>query len=329
MTTWVRSTNILAFPYKWQEPAATEKWVYEYFLKNPIESKFVEFICFPWATLIDLISREIWSEVNFLIDALKSLPPKKTLIRATACQHIDLSAVLDHLLSIKVTDLYWSHKIVDVNFIKGFRLHPLPLYPLSYFKFPELKYIPIRQRKYLFSFVGAYDEKSYLSTVRSSIFNFPKSTNCVLIKRDAWHLDALVYKKQILGGEIDKDEQISEREKSIEYVDILQNTIFSLCPSGTGPNTIRYWESLAHGCIPVILSDTWDKPPISEEWIDIRYPENQVHSLVNYIQGIYYDSFGVAPNSQAKERDFPFDWLTYMSNELENSENILKWTKIS
>ena len=33
-----------------------------------------------------------------------------------------------------------------------------------------------------------------------------------------------------------------------------------LCPSGSGPNSIRLWEALATGAIPIILSDTLDLP---------------------------------------------------------------------
>jgi hypothetical protein len=33
-----------------------------------------------------------------------------------------------------------------------------------------------------------------------------------------------------------------------------------LCPEGSGPNTIRLWESIAVGSIPVVFSDNW-KPP--------------------------------------------------------------------
>jgi hypothetical protein len=327
MTAWEKSGSILAFPYKWQEPAATEKWVYEYLIKNNINSKFVEFVCFPWATMIDLISREIWDEANFLLDALRSMPPRKALIRATACQHINLISVIDQIKNSKITDIYWSHKTLDVASISGVRVHPLPLYPLSYHRFSVRKNIPLSQRKYLFSFIGAYDENSYLTKTRGHIFNFSNSPNLLLIKRSAWHLEGLVYEKQILGRELNEVEINCELKNAKEYADAMQNTIYSLCPSGTGPNTIRYWESLAYGCIPIILSDTWDKSPIPSSWIDIRYPENQVSSLHDYLNKIELDSFGVAPNTQSESQDFSSDWLRFIPDQLENSENILNWTK--
>jgi hypothetical protein len=41
---------------------------------------------------------------------------------------------------------------------------------------------------------------------------------------------------------------------------LLLDSRFTLCPSGSGPNYIRLWESLACGCIPVLLADTLDLP---------------------------------------------------------------------
>ena len=41
---------------------------------------------------------------------------------------------------------------------------------------------------------------------------------------------------------------------------LLLNSKYTLCPSGSGPNSIRLWESLACGSIPIILSDTLDLP---------------------------------------------------------------------
>lgn len=41
-----------------------------------------------------------------------------------------------------------------------------------------------------------------------------------------------------------------------EYASLLGKSRFSLCPKGCGPGTMRFWESLKCGAIPVLLSDT-------------------------------------------------------------------------
>jgi len=35
-----------------------------------------------------------------------------------------------------------------------------------------------------------------------------------------------------------------------------------LCPEGAGPNTLRLWESMAVGAIPVVFADEWIPPKI-------------------------------------------------------------------
>lgn len=41
-----------------------------------------------------------------------------------------------------------------------------------------------------------------------------------------------------------------------EYICVLQNTYFCVCPEGNGPDTHRIWEALYSGCIPIALSTT-------------------------------------------------------------------------
>ena len=55
-----------------------------------------------------------------------------------------------------------------------------------------------------------------------------------------------------------------------KYRDLMAVSKFSLCPRGTGPSTIRIWESLASGSIPVIYSDQLIMPDIPGfNWNDI------------------------------------------------------------
>jgi hypothetical protein len=80
-----------------------------------------------------------------------------------------------------------------------------------------------------------------------------------VIDRDSWHYQSEVYDKQIYN----RDAATSDLDgitKAEEYVNILKRSIFSLCPSGSGPNSIRLWESIGFGSIPVIISDTYLPP---------------------------------------------------------------------
>lgn len=59
-----------------------------------------------------------------------------------------------------------------------------------------------------------------------------------------------------------------------EYIDAIRQSWFTLCPTGSGPNSIRIFECLALGSIPIVLSrelrlvgaqDLWDRAAIIEE----------------------------------------------------------------
>jgi len=65
------------------------------------------------------------------------------------------------------------------------------------------------------------------------------------------------------------------------------NSRYSLCPSGSGPNSIRFWESLAVGSIPVLLADTLDLPKCFE-WYKaiIRLPEKDLKLLPGILKNI-------------------------------------------
>ena len=39
------------------------------------------------------------------------------------------------------------------------------------------------------------------------------------------------------------------------YRDVMARSRFSVCPRGFGPGTIRFWESLSYGAIPVLICD--------------------------------------------------------------------------
>ncbi len=66
------------------------------------------------------------------------------------------------------------------------------------------------------------------------------------------------------------------------YTDLLATSKFALCPRGTGPSTIRIWEAMAAGSIPVIISDQLIMPDIGDtSWnnIAVFVPEWMVFAI--------------------------------------------------
>ncbi len=127
---WQRSPGLLAWPHDWQRPARTEEWAFEEGTAQLGQSPFTELICFPWATLVDLLDRDHLDRARPFVEALDLAPPRTTLIRATVCQHIRVEPILPWLKALQITDIFWSHACTDKFELNGIRVHPFPLYPV-------------------------------------------------------------------------------------------------------------------------------------------------------------------------------------------------------
>ena len=64
------------------------------------------------------------------------------------------------------------------------------------------------------------------------------------------------------------------------YAETLQASAFVLCPRGVSPSSVRVFEVIRSGRVPVILSDEW-VAPAGPDWpsFSIRVPEAEVASL--------------------------------------------------
>ena len=68
---------------------------------------------------------------------------------------------------------------------------------------------------------------------------------------------------------------------------MLLKSKYTLCPSGSGPNSIRFWEALGAGSIPVLLADTLELPK-NELWNSaiIKIKESDINSLDEILRKI-------------------------------------------
>jgi hypothetical protein len=115
---------------------------------------------------------------------------------------------------------------------------------------------------------------------------------------------------QIEGTELDSFYIDNFRKTTINYINIMRNSVFSLCPSGSGPNSIRLWEALAFKCQPLVLSDGLDLPKnfydrgfskvkekdlsfIIQKILDYDYEKNEQHfyDVDEFIENITSDLF--------------------------------------
>jgi hypothetical protein len=66
---------------------------------------------------------------------------------------------------------------------------------------------------------------------------------------------------------------------------VMSRSRFVLCPRGRGTSSIRLYEALARGCVPVIISDGWIAPD-GPDWesFSIRWPERDAEGLAEMLE---------------------------------------------
>ena len=117
------------------------------------------------------------------------------------------------------------------------------------------------------SFVGASDNK-----IRNKLFqkiNEIKNLKIFIKKHNFWI------------------KSLEEKNASIFFYEkIMQDSKFVLCPRGRGLNSIRFFETLSFGRIPILISDDTQLPlesKINYDEFIIRLPENQLGDIENYV----------------------------------------------
>lgn len=269
----------------WQYPAITEKTFYEQEKNNP------SYIGFPWATVID-------KRINFnviLMIILKYIIKNNKNKFYTCCQHISFRRLIPFWKKMGITTVYSPHKIIGEDNIDGIKIKPCPLYAVSVEDKKRNKSIKDKiEKTLLYSFVGSFSQY-YISDIRKKIFELPKKKDIHIINRGAeWHFDPVVYSsKQNKNGELNLVN--NHMKKTFEYNELLLKSKFTLAPSGTGPNSIRFWEALAVGSIPVLLADTLELPE-NKLWDKaiIRVKESDIEKIDDILRKI--------PEDEIKER---------------------------
>ena len=280
----------------WQYPCITEKDAYE--VHKRMGAVFVSEQCvhtylgIPWATIVDRDSNAksmsfvIGSRIKSAKEVLKGLGLELKV--HTVCQHIRWKKIFHFFKMCEITDLTISHKVKGEDVFEGVTLHPWMLYAVNYFDknrrqgFQQKK---IADRKVVASFEGAY-MKHYISDVRNGLKQFEGMDGYHVVIKDLWHFNKIVYNLQVKSDEKVLEDKVED--EVLKYNRLMSDTVFSICPSGAGPNSLRLWEALANGSIPVLLSDTQELPDLNAlfpnktyRWEDVMviHPENELQSL--------------------------------------------------
>ena len=297
----------------WQYPVKTEE---EFYIQNKDNPNYLGL---PWATFLDKSVNH-----NALVKAL--LPLIKTKNTYTCCQHIYFKKLIPIMKIIGVKALYTPHKVIGEDEIHGVYIYPCPLYAVNVEdnarnqEFQKVDFNTI-ERKYLYSFMGGYQPSNYLTKIRKNIFEMKHPDDAFVLNTGSWHFNNVVYSnKQNTKKELNIDNNHIQKTKN--YNKLLLESRFSLCPSGSGPNSIRFWESLAVGCIPILLADTLELPEHSLwENAIIKLEESKLKTLPELLSKI----------SEEKEKEMRKNCIqlyNYYKNNYKNkkSKNMVVFT---
>ena len=269
---------------EWQYPVITEETVFLQQQKN------INYLGLPWATIIDknLYLDEILQVIKQNINLNN---PSNHFI--TCCQHISYKKLIPLFIKIGIKKLYISHKIIGLDKLNQIELYPCPLYAVNIedttrnTHFKNIPNLLTHKRKFLYCFMGAYNPRWYLTNIRDKILKVKHPTSTFIKNTRSWHFENIVYGKQVQKWQFDKLEEMRNKVKLNIYNTVLASSRYSLCPSGSGPNSIRFWESLAFGSIPILLADTLELPPhaLWDKAI-VRIKEKNFHLLNSILSKI-------------------------------------------
>ena len=177
----------------------------------------------------------------------------------TVCYHTQFERIIPLLKKIGITVLFTPHADKTKKY---------PITVLSIAHSPVNVSEPAEHKDILYSFIGT----PRTHRIRKKIFQLPDKDDIRLVAR----------KKHYFHNK----PSVKESERA-EYLEINARSRFGLCPRGVGPGTIRFWELLRSGTIPVVFSDVLMLPD-NFDWDStiIRLPEAGVDQVDSILRNI-------------------------------------------
>jgi hypothetical protein len=166
----------------------------------------------------------------------------------TVCQHDSYRLLIDYYKHLNIT------KVFSTSHDSTFNIKDIDIIPIS-FAF-DVNFSSTVKKDILVSFVGSATTHPLRQVMKDRI------TGDNFIYRDSYHIDS----------DINKEKSAEENE----YKDILERSRYSLCPRGSVPSSVRFWESLSAGAIPIIISDNFTLPQWDWDNTILRIPEHEI-----------------------------------------------------
>lgn len=176
----------------------------------------------------------------------------------TVCQHVGFEQIIPVLKKIGIDVLFSPHVDVGKKY-DGIKVIPFPQFPVNGAD-------PASKKDIFYSFVGAI----WRPSIREKIMELPRYEDVYVKERQQWHF-----------WDVDK-----EKHKH-EYQDVLARSRYSLCPRGVEISTVRFWESLQAGAIPVLFGRQWVLPE-TFDWKScvVFVEEEDIENLYDILKAI-------------------------------------------
>lgn len=273
-------------PYVWEYPVATELAQYKLHKKIPIGQNFDvvnnivnTYLGIPWGrfdAVKMLYPYELVQFLKYKIKDLKSIAKNNNyeLKIHTTTHRENWWLYIPLFEEIGITNVHSAH--YDKPYVANFNPfkrktvihHCLALDATNVEQVGRnigLEYTPLKDKKYLATFKGAH-MPHYKSDVRillkSAYEQLKDKTDIYVEVTNEWFYNKEIfphfYKTLSLSEQQEQDELTHKNTK--HYNTMLSNSVFTLCPEGGGINTIRIWEALAVGSIPVLIVSVAEIP---------------------------------------------------------------------
>lgn len=201
----------------------------------------------------------------------------------------------------------------DKCFVYNSSDNPVAHLPGLYASIEKRRFDPSRTRSahYLSTHITIPAAKSKPITERSLLYSFSGAAQNAKVRQD------LMLLHHARGKCVDTSAIAttvwSNPEKKAafvdEYANLLADTKFALCPRGRGASSMRLFEAMRVGCVPVILADAW-VPPSGPNWsqFSVIVPEKDYLSVPSLLEEL-------EPRAEAKGALAREVWLDWFSDE--------------
>ena len=163
---------------------------------------------------------------------------------------------------------------------------------LAMYQNPHVVYKSADQEnpRFLYSFTGASDT----SPIRDELFKL-KHLRSFLLDTTT---QALHVRNHGTPAETTQFEK--------QYASTIEQSQFVLCPRGVSPSSVRLFDTMNMGRVPVIISDAW-VPPSGPDWnaFSIRVPEHHIAAIPSILE----ENEIVAPEMGKKARLAYEEWF--------------------